>query len=529
MSKGLDRRLAALAAAVELADGRLDGAAVDAARAVVQRAGHRLGLGLETTAVALAGPTGAGKSSLFNALAGSELVTAGRMRPTTSSATAVVWGDGAGPLLDWLEVPVRHDAGDAGRRGPGDLVLLDLPDFDSVERRHRDEVDRVVELVDLVVWVVDPQKYADATLHDGYLKPLSEYRDSMVVVLNQADTLEPAALEACRRDLARQLGADGLEGVPVLPVSALTGAGVGELRDLLEQRVQRREAALHRLAADVSRTAAGLGASCGGQARGKLSSDDVGRLLVALEQAAGVPAVVRATGAAHRRRGALSAGWPPTRWLRRVRPDPLRRLHLGEGPQADVRTSLPPASPVQRSQVASAIRVLAAGASRELPEPWPSLARSAAVGRESDLADRLDRAVAGAGLARREPLWWKAAAALQLLLILVVALGALWLLGYGILGYLQVSDLVPTPEVEGIPLPTVMLAGGALAGLLLALLARVVNSFGSRRRERRAQRTLRAGVRAVATELVLDPLERELATYGKLCSEVEAASGARRR
>ena len=58
----------------------------------MQRAGVRLGLGVETTVVALAGPTGAGKSSLFNAIAGEELVTAGVRRPTTSSVTVSTMG-----------------------------------------------------------------------------------------------------------------------------------------------------------------------------------------------------------------------------------------------------------------------------------------------------------------------------------------------------------------------------------------------------------------------------------------------------
>ena len=172
--------------------------------------------------------------------------------------------------------------------------------------------------------------------------------------------------------------------------------------------------------------------------------------------------------------------------------------------------------------------MLAAGASEGLPEPWPALARSAATAREPELADRLDRAVAGAELQRREPLWWKPAAGLQLLLVLGVAIGFLWLLAYGVLGYLQVSDLVPTPEFEGLPVPTLLLVGGALAGLLLAILARVVNSFASRRRERRARRVLRQGVRAVAAELVLDPLDAELAARGSLCSELRTAAGRRR-
>ncbi len=130
MKGNLDQRLAALGEAAGLAEGRLDDDAVERARAVVAQAGERLGLGLESTVVALAGPTGAGKSRLFNALAGEALAAVGRRRPTTAAGQAAVWGDGADPLLDWLEIPRRHRLAADGLDG---LVLIDLPDFDSVE------------------------------------------------------------------------------------------------------------------------------------------------------------------------------------------------------------------------------------------------------------------------------------------------------------------------------------------------------------------------------------------------------------
>ena len=37
------------------------------------------------------------------------------------------------------------------------------------------------------------------------------------------------------------------------------------------------------------------------------------------------------------------------------------------------------------------------------------------------------------------------------------------------LGYLQLGDEIPTPDVEGIALPTLLLGGGVLAGLVLAV------------------------------------------------------------
>ena len=79
------------------------------ARAVAMRAGDRLRLSGAHTVVALAGATGSGKSSLFNALSGMELSRVGVRRPTTAEAFACVWGElGATPLLDWLGIGVER-------------------------------------------------------------------------------------------------------------------------------------------------------------------------------------------------------------------------------------------------------------------------------------------------------------------------------------------------------------------------------------------------------------------------------------
>lgn len=525
MTGELEGRLAALAEAVELAAERLDPEIVEPARAVVHRAGQRLGLGLEATVVALAGPTGAGKSSLFNALAGGELSAVGRRRPTTSAAAAALWGEAGGPLLDWLQVPRRHHAQDGRADG---LVLLDLPDFDSVERGHRLEVDRLIELVDLVVWVVDPQKYADASLHERYLRALTAYGDAMIVVLNQADLLAPDALAACRADLRRLLEEDGLGGVPVLVVSARAGDGLAGLRRALDERVEARGAAVARLAADVTTVAATLRGHCGEGSAGEIRRPDRERLVEALGEAAGLPTVVRAVALAHRRRGALATGWPPTRWLRRLRPDPLKRLRLPERPDDTARTSLPGPSSVQRATIAAAARNLAAGVAANLAEPWPGLVRSAATAREDEAGDRLDRAVGQADLHMRRPLWWRLAGFLQKLFAGVALVGALWLLGLVVLGYLQLDDVVPEPKLYGFALPTVLLGLGVLSGLLLALAARVVNGIGAGRRARAAKRSLHERVREVGEELVIAPVEAELAAHDRMCAALAKAEGARK-
>jgi GTP-binding protein EngB required for normal cell division len=545
----LDARLGALARAAELGRGRLDDEPVEAADAVVQRAGRRLGLGVEATVAALAGPTGAGKSTLFNALAGSDLARASHRRPTTSAPTAAVWGDVGDELLDWLEVARRHRLGGE----PDGLVLLDLPDFDSVELSHRAEVERVIALADLMIWVVDPQKYADGVLHEHYLRPFAEYRHVMLVVLNQADRLDATGRAACVADLARLLEGDGLPGLPVLATSALTGEGIGELRALLEERVRAREAAAARLAADVASAASGLVTACGGGSAGKVGRAERAALTAALSEAAGVPGVVRAVAAAHRRRGALATGWPFVRWLRRLRPDPLRRLRLpdrvadegaalpagprdgdpgalpagrgdaGAPPAAAARSSLPQPTAVQRAQVETAARSLAGRAAGDLRDPWPRRVREAALAYESELPGRLEGAVSGTDLRMRTPRWWSAAGALQALLAVLAIGGALWLLALAGLGYLQLGDEIPTPDVEGIALPTLLLGGGALAGLVLAALAGLAVRIGAKRRARVAERALAARVKRVGEELVIAPVEAELDAHRRLC---EALAGA---
>ncbi|MET7331617.1 YfjP family GTPase [Nonomuraea sp. NPDC005650] len=526
----LDSRLAALLEAAALAEGRLPEEAVSGARTVAERTGVRRSLSIEHTVAALAGATGSGKSSLYNALAGADLAAVGVVRPTTSAAQAALWdGEGSGPLLDWLDIPRRHPAAPASDLSG--LVLLDLPDHDSIQVSHRLEVDRLVELVDLLVWVVDPQKYADAALHDRYLRPLAAHRAVMLVVLNQVDRLPEAAVDRCLRDLRRLLDEDGLEGVPVLAVSARTGAGLAELRALLNDRVAERRSWSTRLAADITTAAARLGApeqAPGGQVRDRA-------LTAALCAAAGVPLVVEAVAKGHRHRAVVATGWPVTRWIRRLRPDPLRRFRIGTmelpggssgqrpGDEVVGRTSVPAASGVQRARVETAIRDVGEAAASDLPGPWAAAVRQAARSRSEELADAVDRVVATtSAFATRRPRWWRAVNVLQWLVFAAMLSGALWLGGLFGLDYLRLPR-PPLPTVGAVPWPTALLVGGALAGVLIAALARLAAWAGGRRRARRTARALRTAVGGVGDELVLAPVRAELDQYTRFTDALTRA------
>jgi hypothetical protein len=109
----------------------------------------------------------------------------------------------------------------------------------------------------------------------------------------------------------------------------------------------------------------------------------------------------------------------------------------------------------------------------------------------------------------------------------VVVLGALWLAVLAGLGYLQLDDAIPTPDAAGIPVPTLLLAGGTLAGLLLAALAGILVRIGARRRARVAGKALRARVETVGEEDVIAPVLAELEAQQRLAAALEAAGATR--
>ncbi|WP_341718355.1 GTPase [Micromonospora sp. FIMYZ51] len=530
-------RLEAVHRFLGIVDGHLPDTPLVPARTLVERAGTRLALSRDHTVVALAGATGSGKSSLFNAMARMQLSPVGVRRPTTGVAHACVWGplDGGSRLLDWLGVLPRHRFvreslldGDDESALHG-LILLDLPDFDSVQHSHRLEVDRLLGLVDLVVWVVDPQKYADRVVHRSYLGEFHRHRDVTLVVLNQADRLPPAEVPRVLADLRRLLDADGLAGVPLLATTVADPNGPNGLREALERTVAERQAALRRLSGDVDAVVDALDQMVGAP-RSALAPDDpaVGPLNRALSAAAGVPAVVTAVEDAYRHRAASATGWPLIRFWRRLRSDPLRRLHLS-GPPGDpaeslvAATSVPEPSVADKSALALALRTVAERAGSGLPSAWPDAVTAAARSRIGDLPDALDRAVAGADLGMDRPrFWWRLVGAAQWLVTLAALAGLGWLvLGYALraLGLPELRH----PMVGEVPAPTLLLLGGLLAGLLMAGVARPVSRWAARRAGQRAQARLVESVAAVGDEYVLNPVRAVIAAHADARTVLEVA------
>lgn len=535
-STDLTDRVQALDDAVNAARGHLDGPVLDQAAETVARAHDRLRLSPDHTVVALAGATGSGKSSTFNALAGLELASVGVRRPTTSWATACTWGpDGAADLLEWLGIPPRHQVVrdsllDTGREGDEmrGLVLLDLPDHDSTEVAHHLEVDRLVKLADLLVWVLDPQKYADAAVHDRFLRPLAAHRDVMVVVLNHIDEVPEDRRQAMVADLRRLLDADGLTGITLIPLSAREGIGVEELRSVITQRVADKALSRARTATAISESAAALSAVNGDARVPQLPESERFELRAAIAEAAGVSTVVSAVQRSARMRAQRAVGWPPTSWLSRFRPDPLRNLDeqlrdvgrelLAQQQSADA------VHRIQGERVDGVVRDVVDRLGIPLARPWAQSLRRAAIGGLAPLAADVDATLGSADVTvARPPIWARLVQVLQWALLAVAVLSGLWLAGVKVTDALSVD--LDRPGIGGFSLPAVLLAGSLLGGILLALLGRVAVARSARKRARRVEHALIAAVESATNARVLTPIDHVLEDYRRALVGLAAARG----
>jgi GTP-binding protein EngB required for normal cell division len=513
---------------------------------LLSRAGERLQLSAQHTIVVLAGGTGSGKSSLFNLLAGADFSPVGAVRPVTRDPHACVWGmQGAGPLLDWLGVKprfryARSSALGEGERSLSGLLLLDLPDHDSVLAGRSSEVSRLVGLADLMIWVLDPQKYADAAVHSRYLVPMSGHSAVMAVVLNQADLLGQGQEEDCEADLRRLLDAEGLHDARVLVTSAMTGAGVDDLRRMLVETVSARQSALQRIAADVDSTAIRFapyektadgssdGADPDGAAGPVLSRASAEALAEAFSRAAGVYGVGRTLQSARELKAVDHVGWPVA-WLveRMLGRDPVRKIRLG-ALWDELRGISAGSAGAQQSEIDNAITVLADEAGRGLPAPWPATIRDAARSRIGELPGALGAAIAEAlPVENAVSPWWRLVAVWQGLLLGGAAVGLGWILALIVAGVLHVSEGAPAPLRDVSMLPWVVLLVAAILGLgwLTASGCMSIAVRLALQEREQVEQDMHEGVAAVAREMVTAQVEHELSEYAQFRAELAVARG----
>ncbi|MFF4830565.1 GTPase [Streptomyces sp. NPDC001315] len=519
----LRSRLDALRELVGLSRTRLDSRTLAEAGRVLDEAAARRKLSGQHTVVAIAGATGSGKSQLFNVLAGVTISETGVRRPTTAAPIVCSWSDGAASLIDRLGIPgrlrrrpVQSAEAEAQLHG---LVLVDLPDHDSAAVQHREQVDRVLALVDAVIWVVDPEKYADAVLHERYLRPMAGHAEVMFVVLNQVDRLPGEAADLVLDDLRRLLDEDGIAlgeygdpGATVLALSALTGDGVGELRELLGQFVAERGAAARRISADIDAAAARLRPVYAAGRRSGLTEEARDEFAARLADAVGATAAGQAAERAWLRNANRACGTP---WLRlwrwcQARTDPSTGRQSLRA-QADEEATA-------RQRVEQAVRKVSERASAGLPAPWAQAVREASVRGSQGLPEALDELAARAGLPPGRPPrpgWWPAAVLTQAAMTLLQIVGGLWLVGQ------IVGVMAPNLGVA-----VLLMVAGIVGGPLVEWSCRMAARGPAKRYGQEAERRLREAATGCGRARVLDPVAAELLRYREVREQYGRVTGA---
>jgi len=178
--------------------------------------------------VAFFGGTGVGKSTLLNRLAGDEVARVGVERPTSHEVTlylhdAVAVSDlpEAFPV-ERVRVQRHHDD---GRR---DVVWIDMPDIDSTATENRDLALAWLPHVDLLIYVVSPERYRD----DAGWRQLQArgHRHGWLFVMNRGDEGDLRQVE----DFAAELRGAGFAQPLVVP-TACAVAGIGGPDDRFDE------------------------------------------------------------------------------------------------------------------------------------------------------------------------------------------------------------------------------------------------------------------------------------------------------
>jgi energy-coupling factor transporter ATP-binding protein EcfA2 len=180
--------------------------------------------------VLLVGPTGAGKSTIFNTIAGRAASPTGVLRPTTRTAVVLVHPDDRATLIEGSLAGVDPEQVrfvDDDDIEPG-LAVVDAPDIDSLEHANRALADRLVEAADLCCFVTTATRYADQVPW-AVLSRVQERGLPLLVIVNRMppDDDDRAEVLADVRRLLADAGLDRLLAVE-------PGAAPRELIDVRE-------------------------------------------------------------------------------------------------------------------------------------------------------------------------------------------------------------------------------------------------------------------------------------------------------
>ena len=153
----------------------------------------------------LFGGTGVGKSTLLNRLAADAIAVASAERPTSRDITVYVHQSISVDNLP-TSLPMQRMRTSLHRNEDyRNVMFIDMPDFDSVETANRELVDLWLPHLDVILYVVSPERYRDDKGWQLLKKHGSEH--AWIFIINQWDR----GVEQQRDDFVAQLAGQGLE------------------------------------------------------------------------------------------------------------------------------------------------------------------------------------------------------------------------------------------------------------------------------------------------------------------------------
>jgi len=255
----------------------------------------------------------------------------------------------------------------------------------------------------------------------------------------------------------------------------------------------------------------------------------VSQLVDSFSRAVGVSAVADTLQSARELRALDYVGWPVA-WLaeRLTGRDPVRRVRLGRL-WAEIKSMASGPSDAQQAEIDHALTTVADEIGAPLPKPWSQTTRSAVRSRAAEIPAAL-------GTAMTESLpdenkiapWWRLIGGLQGLLLGGVAVSLAWIVALLIFGVFHAAGHAPRLLSDASLLPWIIVLTGAflLLGWLTAVGSRNVVRAAAEQESKRVQETMRGRIGTVAHEMVIVPVEQELAEYGRFRNELRVAAGA---
>ncbi len=185
--------------------GWLPSDATDSLRAMTTAApGQLFDSGNRPLVAGLFGGTGVGKSTLMNRIAGETIARASVERPTSRDITVYVHRSQAVDRLPSNFPMERMRTALHNNDRYRHVLFIDMPDFDSVESANRELVDLWLPHLDVVLYVVSPDRYRDDQGWRLLLQHAHEH--AWLFIMNHWDRGDPVQIE----DFRQQLSAAGL-------------------------------------------------------------------------------------------------------------------------------------------------------------------------------------------------------------------------------------------------------------------------------------------------------------------------------